>query len=226
MTYANRIQAPEMVDSLYLIASNFDDCKRQCDEWIHDDCNAISYVTSNQRCFLYSEAQGIVSTELATRVSSYRPCTPPAATCGALTTLDADNKDQALWTNEMCQSLCTGFCDKKCNRKCDEHCACVDTSGTCNSMNPLHMSSIWSDRTCRDRCNGSKGVLGSCPKQCHFWCSEGCECVDAEPHMCGSISSDWSHKKCLRKCNKRTLSGGCGPTCGTYCSTTCACNAP
>ena len=61
----------------YFVADDFSHCQELCDDHVGDvTCNGIAFVTSNNRCFLFSSTTALEETELENLISSYRPCTP------------------------------------------------------------------------------------------------------------------------------------------------------
>jgi len=190
----------------YQVVTGYEDCQQTCDDYLVGgvQCNGITYVTTNNRCFMHSSVEGLVESDLPDRISSYRPCLEPLPDygCGpgnaAPSGCDSACGSTAVYDEcGVCggSGIADGACD--CAGNVDEGCgcgiSCPDTPETTPS--PL-TEDDWPNQF--DTCttyngNSCSGCLKECTNQPGRLCcynsmpEEDCSCLENHK-WCGAVT--------------------------------------
>jgi len=146
-----------MVNSLYYEHENVNDCKQRCDNYLVGDvkCNGINYVTSNQRCYLFSKATEIITARSNSK-SSYRPCTNPTQCANWCELKGINGWCKACADYDVCKDCTECAADDKCTIRS------TLCKSWCHSHTGTHVCSY-------TNCEG----CDFCPQICPVWCYNG-----------------------------------------------------
>jgi len=190
----------------YQEVTSYEDCQLTCDATVEEgaQCNGITYVTTNNRCFMHSSVESLVESDLPDRISSYRPCIAaeaPTTTAEVTTPSEVTTTAAEVTTTAEIPS-------------CEEDGYCCPSGFTCSNCYPGECGSQF----CGASADPITCEAEEAPATCTTYNGSSCNkclkpCNDRPNDLCCFESMTASDCSCLenhRWCGTGTVT--CSPT--------------